>query len=202
MRFNLIHLYQHHPSSLRNDATVAILISLRTGHFVDYQSPFVSSSLCTVACPQNTPQECHSEYATVTPIMGTYCIGQLFSSILLLYNMRHLRKQFNEYKLIKRVTVLIIMAPTLFVVIDAATGPEHGALRRRMEIALSIFITGMMFWSPCAQPVWAFIVKDEVSVVAIRVWPREMDFHDYFVSAHVQQQQRSSQTVRSPESFS
>lgn len=76
--------------------------------------------------------------------------------------MRHLRKQFHEYFLIRRIAVLVVLAPTLFVFIDMVTGPEDGALRRRMLVVLNIFITGLMFWIPIYKPVWAFIVKDEV----------------------------------------
>lgn len=99
--------------------------------------------------------------------MGTYCIVLLLASLFLVYTMRHLRKQCNEYAMIRKIAMLILLAPVLFLVFGAITGPNNGALRRQMQIFLSVFITGMAFWIPIGQPVWAFVVKNEVSSMAI-----------------------------------
>lgn len=118
-------------------------------------------------------QECVSEFDIVTPLVGLWCIGLVFVGLYLVYRMRHVRKQFNEYFLIRRVAVFIVLAPILFVFVDAVTGPEYGALRRRMEVVLSLFITGIFFWTPIYEPVKAFIMKDEVSIcVALHDWLR------------------------------
>lgn len=106
-------------------------------------------------------QECISEHSIVTPVMGTYCIVLLLASLFLVYTMRHLRKQCNEYAMIRKIAMLILLAPVLFLVFGAITGPNNGALRRQMQIFLSVFITGMAFWIPIGQPVWAFVVKNE-----------------------------------------
>lgn len=110
-------------------------------------------------------QECARDYLIITPILGVYCLGLVLLALYLVVRMGHLRRQFSEYKNVRRVAVAIILAPVLLVTIDGATGPEHGALRRRMVVMLSIFITGILFWIPVYQSVWAFIIKDEVSVI-------------------------------------
>lgn len=110
-----------------------------------------------------TRQECVSDFDIVTPIVALWCIVLLLRALYLVYRMRHLRKQFHEYFLIRRVAVLVVLAPTLFIFITSVTGPEHGALRRRMLVVLTILITGLLFWIPIYKPVWAFITKDEAS---------------------------------------
>lgn len=117
--------------------------------------------------PHLPMQECASEYNTITPIVGGYCVGLLVLAMFLVYSMRHRRHQFNEYNSVRRVAVAIVLAPVLFLSINAVTGPEHGKLRRRTEFILSVIITAILFWTPVYQAVWAFIVKDEVSAVAI-----------------------------------
>lgn len=110
-------------------------------------------------------QECARDYVTITPILGVYCLGLLLLALYLVVKMRHLQRQFSEYKSVQRVAVATILAPVLLVIIDGATGPEHGTLRRRMVVILSVFITGILFWIPVYQSVWAFIVKDEVCAI-------------------------------------
>lgn len=110
-------------------------------------------------------QECARDYLIITPILGVYCLGLVLLALYLMVRMGHLRRQFSEYKNVRRVAVAIILAPVLLVTIDGATGPEHGALRRRMVVILSVFITGILFWTPVYQSVWAFIIKDEVSAI-------------------------------------
>lgn len=89
-------------------------------------------------------------------------MGLLLLGLYLVYSMRLVRKQFNEFENVRSLAVAIVLAPVLFLLVNAISGPEHGKFRRRMEVSLSIVITGIIFWTPVYAAVWAFIVKDEV----------------------------------------
>lgn len=114
--------------------------------------------------PCLSPQVCTGKLSlTITLVMGTYCTLLLLTSLILTLTMHHLRKQCNEYDMIRKVASLIVVAPVLFMVCVAVIGPEDDALGRRIQILLSILITGVLFWMPIAQPVRAFLVDHEVS---------------------------------------